>query len=330
MTFPKTSLSCNNDFFPRVVIVILNWNNAPDTIGCIESVSKLNYPNFSILIVDNGSNDGSVACIRSKNPGIDILELETNIGYASGNNAGIKHAIEAEADYIFILNNDTLVSPDLLAELVAVLESRPKIGMVGPTMYCTDPQGTLFAAGSKVLWNQGNIEHRGLFQPAKQFNKYMMKNEPVDFIAGCGVLVSRRLIEVAGVLDPAYYLNYEDVEWGVRAWRYGFEVWYAPQAIMWHKVSAVLGRGSPANTYYMTRNALLFFSRNGPTCFRWLPVSRIIIRTLRTIGAWTIKVQYRDEIFQRKRDANLLALRDFFLGRYGEMGQDVARVCYGD
>jgi GT2 family glycosyltransferase len=152
----------------------------------------------------------------------------------------------------------------------------------------------------------------------------------VDFIVGCGVLVSRRLIEVVGVLDAQYYLNYEDVEWGIRARHYGFKVLYVPQAIMWHKVSATLGQASPANTYYMTRNALLFFWENTPLHLRWLPVSRIIIRTLRTITAWRFKPQYANESFVRKRKANILALRDFFLGRFDKMGSDVIQVCYGD
>lgn len=310
-----------------VGIVILNWNNAPDTLACLESVSGLDYPNYYPLVVDNGSTDDSVDKIRANYPHVEILETGSNLGYAEGNNVGIRHAMQAGADYVFILNNDTLVAPTMLAKLVQVAESSPDIGMVGPTMYCTDPPNRLFAAGSFVLWKVGNLYHRGMFQPPGPYTK-VQNPEPVDFIVGCGVLVRRQLIEVAGMLDPLYYLNYEDVEWGIRAHRYGFQVLYVPQAIMWHKVSASLGQASPANTYYMTRNALRFFWKHTPIHLRWLSVLRIILRTLRAIGAWSLKSKYQKQSFQRRRAANLLALRDFFQGRFGKMGLDVAQVCY--
>jgi GT2 family glycosyltransferase len=313
---------------PKVTIVILNWNNAPDTLECLASVAELCYDNYGVLVVDNGSTDGSVAAIRDQYPGVTILENAENLGYAEGNNAGIRYAMQSGAELVLILNNDTLVAPTMLAELVRAIESSPEVGMVGPTVYCTDPADWLFAAGGLVLWKRGALCHRGMFQPAGPYTK-AESPEPVDFIVGCGVLVRRQLIEAAGVLNPLYYLNYEDVEWGIRAHRHGFKVLYVPQAIMWHKVSATLGLASPANTYYMTRNALLFFWKNTPAHLRWSPVLRIVLRTLRTIGAWALRPQYREPIFRRKRTANQFALRDFFLGRFGEMGPDVARVCYG-
>jgi GT2 family glycosyltransferase len=271
----KTSASPSS---PKVTIVILNWNNAPDTLECLSSVHELRYDRCDVVVVDNGSIDDSIALIRAEYPGLTVLDNHENLGYAEGNNVGIRHAMHAGADYVLVLNNDTLVAPAMLAELVRVAESSPEIGMVGPTIYCTDPLDRLFAAGSFVLWKQGTLCHRGMFQPAGPYTK-AESPEPVDFIVGCGVLVRRQLIEAAGVLDPLYYLNYEDVEWGTRAHRHGFKVLYVPQAIMWHKVSATLGLASPANTYYMTRNALLFFWKNAPAHLRWSPVLRIVLRT---------------------------------------------------
>jgi GT2 family glycosyltransferase len=151
----------------------------------------------------------------------------------------------------------------------------------------------------------------------------------VDFIVGCGLLVRRELIERIGALDPAYYLNFEDVEWGIRAGRAGYKVLYAPRAMLWHKVSATLGQASPANTYYMTRNGLRFFWQHAPGPLRWLATARLLLRTVRTVSAWTLKRQYHAPVFRRKRSANLLALRDFFLDRFGAMGPDVYRICYG-
>ena len=317
--------------YPRIAIVILNWNNPDDTLACLGSVGALHYPaeQLETIVVDNGSTDDSVVRISAEYPEATILETEENLGYAAGNNVGIRYALDTGADYILILNNDTLIAPTMLTELVHFMEPRPEIGMAGPTMYCVEPKDTLFAAGSFVQWSKGQLWHRGLFQPANVYAG-IQNPEPVDFIVGCGVLVRRQCIEAIGLFNPDYYLNFEDTEWDIQAWRHGFEVWHVPQAVMWHKVNATLGRASPANTYYMTRNALLFFWRNASLHLRWLAVSRIILRTLRTTMAWTVKPQYRNETFRRKRDANLFALRDFFLGRFGRMGPDVARVCYGE
>jgi GT2 family glycosyltransferase len=281
-----------------------------------------------MIVVDNGSTDGSASRIGTAFPEVEVLELDANLGYAGGNNVGLTYALAVGADYILILNNDTLVHPSMLAELIAIIEEFPQIGMAGPTMYCVDPANVLFAAGSFIHWARGSLRHRGMFEPATRYAQITQPG-PVDFIVGCGVLVQRKVIEAIGGYNPAYYLNFEDVEWGVKAWQAGFEVWHVPQAMMWHKVSATLGRASPANTYYMTRNALLFFWRNAPDHLRWLAISHILLRTLRTISAWTLKPRYHQDGFRRKRDANLLALRDFFQGRFGEMGPDVARICYG-
>lgn len=312
---------------PKVVIVILNWNNAPDTIDCLNTVAQLDYPNYRALVVDNGSIDGSVAKIRTCHSDVEILETGQNLGYAEGNNVGMRHAIQAGADYIFVLNNDTLLAPTMLTELVHFAEARPNAGMVGPTMYCTEPADTLYAAGSFIDWTKGLTWNRGIYQPVAHYLN-LKQPEQVDFITGCGVLVRRELIEVAGPLDSIYFLNFEDVEWCVRARRHGFEVWYVPQAIMWHKDSATFGQGSPAHIYYLTRNSLLFFWQNAPQSLRWVSVSRLILGTLRTVGTWSLKPQYRTDTFRRRRKANLLAIRDFFLGRFNEMGPDVATICY--
>ncbi len=306
---------------PLVYVVILNWNNAQDTIECLRSLNGSNYQPYAPIVVDNGSTNGSVREIREAYPKIKIIELDTNSGYAGGNNFGIQYALDSGADYVMVLNNDTLVEPTMLGELVKYAESDSNIGMIGPKMYCYEPENTIFAIGSFINWSKGETTNRGLFQPASDC-AHFQEPEQVDFIAGCGVLVSRKFIEQVGVLDPIYYLNFEDVDWGVRGWRQGFEIWFAPQAMMWHKVSATLGKASPANTYYMTRNALLFFWKHSPSRYRWTAILRIILRTLRSIAAWTLKPQYWNESFRKLRSANIMALRDFTMGHFGQMKVD--------
>lgn len=311
---------------PAVAIVILNWNNAPDTIECLESTSRLDYANLRTLVVDNGSTDGSAEAIRAAYPDIEILALEGNLGYAEGNNVGIREALKQSPDYVFVLNNDVFLEPDALTRLVAAMEAAPQAAMAGPRVYCTDPAGAIFAEGSFVRWSRGRIEHRGMYGRA---DENLTGPEPVDFLVGCGVLIRSSLIERIGLLDPGFFLNYEDVEWGVRAARSGFRSLYVPDAVLYHKVSATLGPGSAANTYYMTRNGLRFFWNNAPGMSRFLSTALIVLRTMRTVTAWTLRSQYRTPEFRSKRRANLFALRDFLFGRFGPMGPDVRRVCYG-
>ncbi|UCD99583.1 MAG: glycosyltransferase family 2 protein [Chloroflexota bacterium] len=306
---------------PPVHVIVLNWNNAADTIECLHSLEQTDYQPLNRLVVDNGSMNGSVDVIREAFPGIELMELDTNYGYARGNNMGIQHAIEAGAEYVLILNNDTCVEASMLAQLVSIAESNTDIGMIGPAMYCYGTNSTIFALGSTVNWKLGETIHRGIFQPATEFSD-LYKPEPVDFIPGCGVLVSRKFIETVGFLDPTYFLNYEDADWGIRGKRLGFEIWFVPQAKMWHKVSATLGKASPANTYYMTRNALLFFWRRSPPGYRWIAVLVILLRTLRSILAWTVRPKYRNPEFKALRSANIQALRDFSAGRFGPLPED--------
>jgi GT2 family glycosyltransferase len=306
---------------PLVYVVVLNWNNAADTIACLQSLENSDYQPFVPLVVDNGSTDGSVQIIHDEFPKLSIVELDKNLGYAAGNNVGIQHALDSGADYVLLLNNDTLVEPAMLGELVMYAGSNSKIGMIGPKVYCYEPENTIFATGSFINWSKGEVINRGMFQPDSDFAQFR-RPERVDFVAGCGVLVSKKFIEQVGKLNPIYYLNFEDVDWAVRGWQQGFEVWFAPQAIMWHKVSATLGKASPANTYYMTRNALLFFWRHSPSRYRWMAILRISIRTFRSIVAWTLKPQYWNESFRELRSANIMALRDFTMGRFGHMTGD--------
>lgn len=302
---------------PTVGIVVLNWNNAPDTLKCLQSLSKLRYDRFFVDVVDNGSTDGSVELIRSRFPRTGIVQLPSNIGFAAANNTAIRNVFENGVDYALLLNNDTLVASTMLAKLVQFAEDNSDAGLVGPAMYYMNPSNRVFAAGGVIGWVTGETFHR---------DKLSKSPEIVDYIPGCGLLVKRAAFERAGGMDPEYFLNFEDVEWALRIRRSGYTVWCVPQARLWHKVSATLGPASPQNTYYMTRNSLRFFWRNAPGHFKFSAMAAIGARTVRTILAWQLKRKYRPD-FERHKRANMMALRDFILGRYGKMGPDVATVC---
>ena len=312
---------------PRVSIVILNWNNPDDTLACLHSVQALSYSNAFAVVVDNGSTDDSLDRIRRTFPHVTLIANDQNLGYAGGNNVGIRHALAQDPKYIFVLNNDTVLAPDTLTHLVREAEDEPNVGIVGPKMYFSDPPDMIFAAGSMVLWARGNLNQRGIWQRERETGpQYAQAAEDVDFIAGCGVLFRRQVFERIGLLDSRFFLNYEDVDICIRARRAGFRVRYTPHAVLYHKVSGSLGQASARNTYYMTRNALLFFWTHLSGWRRWQAVARIVVRNLGHIAVWTIKPAYRHTA-RSKRDANLLALRDALLRRFGKAGHDLEAIC---
>lgn len=301
---------------PSVTIVILNWNNAPDTLACLESVSALDHPNYDVVVVDNGSADDSVELLLSRHPSLELLPTGKNLGYAGGNNVGISRALADGADYVCVLNNDTLVAPEFLSALVGQMEAEPRIGIAGPLVYYTNPPDTIFSAGCEIDWRNGLIHHRGMGVVAKprDLPDFSLTSD-VDALAGCGFLVSRAAITRAGLLNQDYFLNLEDIDWCVRIAFSGYRVRFVPEAVLYHKVSATLGQNSPANTYYMTRNSLRFFRQYGPSKPRALVA--IIWRTARSVGAWSFKKAYAGAHYKRHRAAAVHAVGDFLLGKYG-------------
>ena len=311
---------------PPVAVIILVWNSVGDTLECLKSLSQSTYPNQQIVLVDNGSRDGVVASILRAYPDVRVLELGTNVGFSAGNNAGIQYAMDRGFEYMLLLNQDTLVASDMLGELVTFAEAHPRAGLIGPAVHCTGTGQTLYALGGMIQWSKGLTCNRGMFEHADRF-PCPAEPERVDFVPGCGMLVRRRFLEKAGLLDPQYFFNYEEVEWAVRGRRCGSEAWFLPSARMWHKVSASLGVSSPANTYYMTRNALRFFWTNGTGFRRWSATLQILLRTARSVAAWSLRPRYKEEQYRRRTLANLFAMRDFAFGRFGKMGAKVAKAC---
>jgi GT2 family glycosyltransferase len=311
-----------------VAVVVLTWNQCDLTLDCLDSLARLDYPanRLQTIVVDNGSTDDSVVRIHTSYPDVEIIETGENMGYAEGNNAGMWHALQQGCDYVCVLNNDTVVAPGFLRALVDEAVSNRQVGLVGPKMYFSEPPDMVFAAGSIIDWSAGALRQRGIWKRESELGPLYSAPEDVDFIVGCGVLIRAEALETVGLFDSRYYLNFEDVDWCVRARESGYRVRYAPDAVLWHKVSASLGIASPRNTYYMTRNALLFFASHLDGWRRWRAVGRIVLRNLGHIAAWILKPEYRSST-RAKRQANALALRDAFLGRFGKMGPDVNAVC---
>jgi len=244
-----------------VYIIILNWNGWQDTVDCVESCLKLNYPNFHILIVDNGSTDDSDVVLREKFPTMDFIQTGANLGFAGGNNVGIRHALDRSADYLWLLNNDTVVDPEALSELVRVIEGGPKRGAVGSKIFYYDQPGLLWFAGGGIRELSKISYHIGAKQrDSDQFQE----DRPVDFITGCSFLIRRQALEEAGLMREEFFLYCEDTDWTLRLHSAGWETWWAANSRIWHKVSSSHGERNPFLNYYCVRNTLQYVRLNDP------------------------------------------------------------------
>ena len=293
---------------PRVVAIVLNWNSAGDTIDCVAALARQPYPSCATLVVDNGSSDDSLHRIRAALPSLPVLTLNDNLGYAGGNNRGIERALRDGADYIWLLNPDTVVAPDALAALIEAAEVRPRAGLLGPKVYTREDPGRILSAGG-MLEDECVAVLRGLGEAdTGQFDAVT----EVDYVSGCAVLARRDAIEAIGMLDERFFLYHEEVDWCRRARAAGFSVLYVPAARVWHPDTRVRDELSPLVTYYIARNTLQFARKHR---VGGAAMARLIGRYARTLVSWSVRPRWRHK--RRQRDALALALFDFAAGRLG-------------
>jgi GT2 family glycosyltransferase len=283
----------------RVSIVILNWNGWADTIECLESVYQLDYPEYDVIVVDNGSQDESIQKIREycsgriqvkspffqydqeekpikireyartdifkaerePRPGrcLFLIKNERNYGFAEGNNIGIQCALHTcEADYVLLLNNDTVVDPSLLSELINAVKDHEKAGVAGPTLYYYSDPTRIQAAGGIINWWTGKTKERR----RGEIDRGQYDKREVDYIPGCALLIKREVLEAVGVLDPVYFAYFEETDFCVRCSRKGFTSVYIPQGKVWHKIArSTGGEFSPHMAYYFVRNRYIFIKK---------------------------------------------------------------------
>ena len=255
---------------PRSVwIVVLNWNGLADTLACLQSLQQLHYPERRIVVVDNGSTDGSVDALRGarSGTGFELIETERNLGYAGGNNVGIRHALDNGAEFILVLNNDTVVDPLLLDELVGSAEQHPEAGCFGPWIfYMHDPERLWFTRSD---WSS---ELSAFTAPGKGQLASELSSETTStgYVCGAALFFRAGVARQIGLLDERFFLVYEDTDWCFRARRAGFACLAVPSARVWHKIGTSFGsEASPLRTYFSTRNKLLWAEKNASSGERW-------------------------------------------------------------
>lgn len=298
--------------YPKVAIIILNWNNWSDTIECLKSIEKINYPNFQTILIDNNSTDDSVKEIKRQFPQLALIENKENLGFAGGNNVGIRKALNEQADYILLLNNDTVVKPNFLKELIEIGENNSRFGILGPKIYFFNQPEKIWFGGGKLNWirTKGtHINYNKVESPEeKETNNYQI----VNYISGCCLLIKTEVIKKVGPMSEEYFLYYEDADWNLRAQKAGYFSVLVPAAKILHKASQSAKEGSFSYIYYHSRNGLLL-AKKFNSFFKQIIVF--------TSSVWIFKKQIiKILFFPKKREwgkAVIKGIKDFYLGRLG-------------
>jgi len=269
---PRTTTTwrkrCNPKNMPAssIIIVVLQYNRSDLTVGCLNSIKELDHHDLYTIVVDNNSKeihiDNTRNWINSQSGNkFSLIESKENLGYAGGNNLGIKYALEHGAEYVLILNNDTIVSSDLLNKLITVAEADPDIGAVSPAI--KEASGQTVYCG-KVSWLKSELKH----STTKPTQAYLNNKQ---YLIGAAILLKRSALEKVEGFSEAYFLYFEDADLSQRLQRAGFKLKIVPEVIIEHQVAASTSQlGSPLVMRYHMRNALLFNSLNAPWYIRGL------------------------------------------------------------
>lgn len=297
----------------KIFTVVLNWNQPKLTIECVDSLKKSKLDkeiDLKIVVVDNGSTDNSLYLLR-KIKNIEVMEVGRNLGFGGGNNIGIKYALDKNADYILIINNDTIVDKNLITELFKPFKkTNNKTGITSPKIYFAkgfefhkdrykknDLGKVIWYAGGKIDWNNVYGENIGVDEvDMKQFEK----EKEIDFTTGACFLIKRQALKDIGLFDDKFFMYMEDADLSIRLKKKHWKILYEPKAILWHKVAQSSGIGSDLNDYFISRNRLLFGMKYAK------------LRTKLALIRESIK------LFVFGRHWQAVGVRDFYLRKFGK------------
>jgi GT2 family glycosyltransferase len=242
--------------------IVLSWNGREETLACLDSLTRATGPEDAVVVVDNGSHDGSAEAVEHAHPGVALLRNGANLGFAGGNNVGIRHALAHGAEWVVLLNNDAELEPDALDRLRAAAGRHPDVGILAGKLFFREPADRIWFAGQRFRPLFGySGRPRGYGRPdAPEFREEV----PTDRAAGAFMAVSRAAIERAGLLDEDLFAYVEDVDWSLRIREAGMTVILVPDALARHGVSASTGgeRGSTHALYYGVRNTVVVSERH--------------------------------------------------------------------
>jgi hypothetical protein len=248
---------------PLVAVVILNWNAREETLACLESVARSDWPNMIVIVVDNGSEEDVEIAVKDRRPETIVILNDANLGFAGGMNAGLRRALDHGADYVLLLNNDTIVDKAMVRELVEVARAHPDAGIVSPLELRIETPDVVSSFGLRCDLRRG-WQGPPLGSGERDDGQFHGVRE-VDSSAGTAMLVPASVVREVGLLDESLFLYIEDVDWSLRMRRGGRRIYAALDARLWHRAgSASGGEDSPSVRYYHVRNAYVVSARHAP------------------------------------------------------------------
>jgi len=250
---------------PRVAAIILNWNGREIIGKCLSSVTASTYRPLDVIVVDNGSTDGSVAFIYQEFPSVHVIECKENNGFARGNNIGIEYALGQNSDFVFILNNDTVLAADCIENLVERALADSRIGAVSPRILFFEPSDRIWSAGGSYnLW-RGVARHYGL--RGQSDDPQWNQPREITFATGCAALLRAQALRQVGLFDESLFIYNEDSELSLRLCNAGWKIFYEPRAVLWHLEKYTMSRlsGNRRTIHLCVRNLLRIHAKHG----RW-------------------------------------------------------------
>ena len=239
----------------RISIITINYNGQKDTSTLIESIPF--NEDMEVIVVDNASEQDEVSIIQNNFPQVKVIRSPKNLGFAGGNNLGIK---AAKGKYIFLINNDTIFKDFNIQALIDQLESSSKIGIVCPKIRFAWGNNPIQFAGYTSL-SKITVRNQAIGFGEEDKGQYNTAH-PTPYAHGAAMLIKREAIEKVGRMPECYFLYYEELDWSMMFTRAGYDIWYEPACTIYHKESQATGQNSPLRTYYITRNRLLLVKRN--------------------------------------------------------------------
>lgn len=292
---------------PRVYIVLLNWNGWQDTVECMRSLCRTEYQSWHVVIVDNGSSNDSVERLKEAFPEVTIIETKRNLGFAAGNNVGIREALANKADYVFVLNNDTTVFPNTISQFVEFAEKHPEAALMGPSIDRRNPQREWPIRRKMnlitILFAFTALRRIVTRIPVMREIFYCTQNQPspVQFLPGSALFFRAPSFEKIGLFDEATFLDFEELIMAEKVRSGGFSAYFVPQARIWHKGSASAANLRAKRYIENAKSEEYFLSHY----VRLSHLGRFIVRLIRffTYATRALRYQHYREHFREFMDA---------------------------
>jgi GT2 family glycosyltransferase len=307
----------------NVSVVLLNWNGLEDTLECLGSLEKLRHPVLEVIVVDNGSENGEAEAIREAFPDAVLLPQSENLGFCGGCNVGIRHAVANGADYVLLLNNDTLAPPELIDRLLDAASRLGDVAAISPIILEYPDKDKVWF--SRADWSAERAQF-SLVGAGQDFSR-LSQLDPYEseFACGCCMLIPVANIQKIGLLDERYFAFYEEAAWCAKAKRHGLTSYTAPSAVMYHKVS----RSTPSlvSKYLLTRNRLLWMKENLSLKLRLRSLKYLFVEF-----AWHTRNLFGREGGQFTRTESNVVVRgylDYFRGRFYKWSPATEELLFG-